>query len=114
VSSTPPARCSGSPRASAHDLEFEGNSHGCERYAIGYATAESVTGPYTKGEEPLFTTDASDGRFIGPGGQDVVVAPDGSDGLAFHSWYGGLTYRAMNPVDLEWQDGRPVVGTTTP
>ena len=37
----------------------------------------AVTGPFTKGEEPLFTTDATDGRYVGPGGQDVVTAPDG-------------------------------------
>jgi arabinan endo-1,5-alpha-L-arabinosidase len=93
-------------------LMYSANDYGGEKYAIGYATADSVTGPYTKGEEPLFTTDAGGGRYIGPGGQDVVVGPDGSERLAFHSWYGAITYRAMNVLDLEWEDGRPVVRTS--
>jgi arabinan endo-1,5-alpha-L-arabinosidase len=100
-------------RDGTYTLLYSSNDYGGDQYKIGYATAESVTGPYTKGEEPLYTTDASDGRYIGPGGQDVVVAPDGSDQLVFHSWYGGITYRAMNLVDLTWEDGRPVVQGAT-
>ena len=41
-----------------------------------------------------------DGRYVGPGGQDVVVGPDGEDVLVFHSWYGGETYRGMNVLPL--------------
>jgi beta-xylosidase len=98
-------------RDGTYVLMYSANDYGGEQYAIGYATADSVTGPYTKGEEPLFTTEASDGVYVGPGGQDVVVAPDGSDQLAFHSWYGGITYRGMNMAGLTWEDGRPVVVT---
>ena len=96
-------------RDGSYVLLYSANDYGGERYAIGYATADAATGPYTKGEDPLFTTAASGGEYVGPGGQDVVVAPDGSDQLAFHSWYGGLTYRAMNLLHLEWEDGRPTV-----
>jgi arabinan endo-1,5-alpha-L-arabinosidase len=96
-------------RDGTYTLLYSANSYGGEEYAIGYATAEEVTGPYTKGEEPLFTTDASGGEYIGPGGQDVVTGPDGEDRLVFHSWYGGITYRAINVLDLTWEDGRPVV-----
>lgn len=97
-------------RDGTYVLLYSANSYGGAEYAIGYATADAITGPYTKGEEPLFTTEASDGVYIGPGGQDVVVTPDGEDLLAFHSWYGGITYRAMNILELKWEDGRPVVG----
>jgi arabinan endo-1,5-alpha-L-arabinosidase len=98
-------------RDGSYVLMYSANDYGGEQYAIGYATADSVTGPYTKGEEPLFTTEASGGVYVGPGGQDVVVAPDGSDQLAFHSWYGGITYRGMNMAELTWKGGRPVVAT---
>ncbi|MCW2700696.1 MAG: hypothetical protein JWQ45_2231 [Blastococcus sp.] len=100
-------------RDGTYTLLYSSNDYGGEEYKIGYATAQSVTGPYTKDDQPLFTTDASDGRYIGPGGQDVVVAPDGSDRLAFHSWYGGISYRAMNLVELTWENGRPVVHAGT-
>jgi beta-xylosidase len=98
-------------RDGVYTLLYSCNDYGGDEYKIGYATADAVTGPYTKGAEPVFTTDAGDGRYVGPGGQDVVVAPDGSDELAFHSWYGGNTYRGMNFADLTWEDGRPVVHT---
>ena len=97
-------------RDGTYALMYSANDYGSDQYAIGYATADAVTGPYTKGEDPLFTTDASDGRYLGPGGQDVVPTADGTDRLVFHSWYGGFGYRALNVLELTWQDGRPVVG----
>jgi beta-xylosidase len=97
-------------RDGVYVLLYSANGYGGEEYATGYATADSPTGPYTKAEEPLLSTDGTDGRYVGPGGQDVVTTPEGEDVLAFHSWYGGLSYRAMNAVELTWEDGRPVVG----
>jgi arabinan endo-1,5-alpha-L-arabinosidase len=96
-------------RDGTYVLMYSANDYGSDKYAIGYATADSPTGPFTKGEEPLLTTDASDGQFVGPGGQDVVTAPDGSDRLVFHSWDLAFTQRGINVVPLEWEDGKPVV-----
>ncbi|MCW2742791.1 MAG: hypothetical protein JWR45_3213 [Blastococcus sp.] len=97
-------------REGTYVLMYSANDYGSDQYAIGYATADAVTGPYVKGADPLFTTDASDGRYLGPGGQDVVTAEDGTDRLAFHSWYGDFSYRALNLLDLGFEGGRPVVG----
>ena len=95
-------------RDGVYTLLYSANDYGGPSYAIGYATASSVLGPYTKAEEPLLTTqDAPD--YVGPGGQDVVVGPDGEDRLVFHSWYLDNTYRGMNVLPLEWEDGRPRV-----
>lgn len=96
-------------RDGTYVLLYSANDYGGEHYAIGYATADSVTGPYTKADGPLLTTDATGGRFVGPGGQDVVVGPDGADRLVFHSWYGEGTYRALNVLPLEWDDRQPSV-----
>lgn len=93
-------------------LLYSANSYGGAEYTIGYATAPSLDGPWTKDPEPLFSTEMFDGRYVGPGGQDVVVGPDGEDLLVFHSWYGENTYRAMNVLPLRWEDGRPVVAPT--
>jgi beta-xylosidase len=90
-------------------LMYSANDYGSDKYAIGYATADSPTGPFTKAEEPLLTTDGSEGRFVGPGGQDVVTAADGSDRLVFHSWDVAFLQRAVYVVPLDWDDGRPVV-----
>ncbi|MDT0166823.1 glycoside hydrolase family 43 protein [Actinotalea sp. AC32] len=90
-------------------LLYSANSYGGAAYTIGYAQASSLDGPWEKHPDPLFSSDMFDGRYEGPGGQDVVVGPDGDDVLVFHSWYGGTTYRAMNVLPLGWEDGRPVV-----
>jgi len=96
-------------RDGTYVLMYSANDYGSDKYAIGYATADSPTGPFTKAEEPLLTTDGSEGRFVGPGGQDVVTAPDGSDRLVFHSWDVAFLQRAVYVVPLDWDDGRPVV-----
>lgn len=96
-------------RDGTYVLLYSANDYGGPAYTIGYATASSVLGPYTKNPEPLVTTYQFDSRYVGPGGQDVVVGPDGEDRLVFHSWYGQNTYRGMNVLPLTWQDGHPVV-----
>jgi beta-xylosidase len=96
-------------RDGTYVLMYSANNYGGGDYAIGYATAESPTGPFTKAEEPLLSTDATEGRYIGPGGQDVVTAPDGSDRLVFHAWDAAFLERGVNVLPLEWEDGRPVV-----
>jgi arabinan endo-1,5-alpha-L-arabinosidase len=96
-------------RDGTYVLMYSANDYGSDAYAIGYATADSPTGPFTKAEEPLLTTDASGGRLIGPGGQDVVTAPDGTDRLVLHSWDVAFLERGVHVVPLEWEDGRPEV-----
>jgi arabinan endo-1,5-alpha-L-arabinosidase len=96
-------------RDGTYVLLYSANDYGSDAYAVGYATADSPTGPFTKAEEPLLTTDASEGRFVGPGGQDVVTAPDGTDRLVIHSWDVAFLERGMHVVPLEWEDGEPVV-----
>ena len=96
-------------RDGTYVLMYSANDYGSDAYAIGYATADSPTGPFTKSEEPLLTTDSSGGRYVGPGGQDVVTAPDGSDVLVFHSWDVAFIERGVYVAPLEWEDGKPVV-----
>ncbi|WP_407343214.1 glycoside hydrolase family 43 protein [Pengzhenrongella phosphoraccumulans] len=94
---------------SSYVLLYSANNYGDGSYAIGYATAQTITGPYVKHPEPLLSTASSDGRFTGPGGQDVVQAPDGTDWLTFHSWDPAGVYRGMNAVPLGWNGDEPVV-----
>ncbi|ROS78419.1 family 43 glycosylhydrolase [Cellulomonas sp. PhB143] len=79
-------------------------------YRTAYATAPSVTGPYTKATTELMTSDRFQDDVRGPGGQDVVPAPGGGDAIVFHGWDPTFTYRAMYVSDLEWSaDGVPSV-----
>ena len=95
-------------REGQYVLFYSANDYGGENYATGYAVADSVLGPYVKAPQPLMTTDLSDGRYIGPGGQDVVAGPDG-DVIVFHSWDDNIIQRGMNVLPLKWIDGEPVV-----
>lgn len=94
---------------SKYVLFYSANNYGNDSYAIGYATAASVTGPYTKNGKPLLSTSSSHGLYFGPGGQDVATAPDGSDRLVFHSWDPTVVYRGMNVLPLQWKNDEPVV-----
>lgn len=50
-------------------------------YAVGYATAPSPTGPWTKGENnPILAKKDTPGGFVsGPGHGDFVYSPDGTE-----------------------------------
>jgi len=68
-----------------------------------------MDGPWTKADEPLLTTAATGDEVRGPGGQDVVVAPDGSARLVFHGWDPSYSYRSLHVAPLEWNGLEPVV-----
>lgn len=94
---------------SKYILLYSANNYAGGAYAIGYATSASLLGPYTKHGSPLLSTSNSHGLYTGPGGQDVVVGPDGKDYLVFHSWDPALVYRGMNVLPLSWKNDEPVV-----
>lgn len=101
------------PTLVAHDegltLLYSANDYGGDRYAIGYATAPSMEGPWSKGEQPLLTTAATGDEVRGPGGQDVVAGPDGAPRLAFHGWDPSYSYRSLHIAPLEWSGLVPAV-----
>jgi len=84
-------------------LFYSANRYFGGDYAIGYATATAIEGPWTKHDGPWFTSDDTDYEIIGPGGQDVI-----GDTLLLHGWDIDLTYRALYTLPLEWRDGLPV------
>ena len=89
-------------------LFYSANDYSSPRYAVGYAVADEPMGPYTKAEEPLLETQMLAG-VVGPGGQDVVLGPDGETWLLFHGWMPG-GYRSLHLAQLQWIDDQPVVG----
>jgi len=96
--------------AGKYYLFYSANSYAGVDYAIGYALADNVTGPYSKpSKEPLLKSDLKQGAAIGPGGQDIVVDKDGETWLVYHSWDPSATYRRMMIDELEWQGDTPVV-----
>ncbi|MCK0118126.1 glycoside hydrolase family 43 protein [Isoptericola sp. S6320L] len=92
---------------------YSASFYGDDSYAVGHATAPSLTGPWTKDPEPLLSTVGSGGMYRGPGGQDVVPTPDGEMFL-FHAWDGAYVERELYGVPLVWEAGRPVLELPTP
>ncbi|MGW6984867.1 family 43 glycosylhydrolase [Streptomyces sp. NPDC054932] len=97
-------------RGGRYVLFYSADSYEGGGYKSGYAVASALRGPYTKGAAPLMTTESFDGAVRGPGGQDVVVGPDGRDRIVFHGWSpDGSRRRVLYVADLGFADGRPVV-----
>ncbi|MDT0442690.1 glycoside hydrolase family 43 protein [Streptomyces johnsoniae] len=95
-------------RGGSYVLLYSAGFYGDGSYFTGYATAPALTGPYTKSDTPLLTTEET--GIPGPGGQDVVG--DGTDDwLVFH---GVLSeeplVRGMYVAPLHWAGDVPSVG----
>jgi beta-xylosidase len=98
-------------------LFFSANDYGSRDYAVGYATAREVLGPYRDG--PANPILRSRGAAAGPGGQAVVQDGDGGLWLAYHAWDSAAVgddaggQRSMWLDRLSFQDGRPRVDGPT-
>lgn len=101
-------------------LLYSANDYGSPDYAVGYATATKVLGPYRDGPgNPILR---SHGPAAGPGGQAVVRAGDGDLWLAYHAWDSAAVgddaggQRALWLDRLSFSGGRPRVDgpTATP
>jgi beta-xylosidase len=93
-------------------LFYSANWWDSERYAIGYATASNVIGPYTKvtTTEPWF---ASDANVAGPGGQDWFTDESGQLRMAYHGWQPGQVgypdgARSLRLASVSFVDGTPI------
>jgi hypothetical protein len=69
--------------------------------------ADAALGPYKKAAGPFLKTSTDRGPVLGPGGQDIVVAPSGETWLLYHSWDSSVTFRSLNVDKLNWEGGTP-------
>lgn len=76
--------------STTYHLLYSGNGYYNSSYAVGYATASSVTGPYTKQGQIM----QSCGVVVGPGKCMMFIDLFGTLQLAYHSWamQGASTY----------------------
>ncbi|MBA2253951.1 MAG: family 43 glycosylhydrolase [Chloroflexi bacterium] len=95
-------------------LFFSGNDFASAAYAVGYATSDKVTGPYTDAEEnPILKTVRN--VVAGPGHQSIVTDRDGDLWMTYHAWdvkhigYQNGGRRAMWIDELVFEGDRAVV-----
>ena len=102
--------------AGRYYLFYSANRYAGAEYAVGYAVADAIAGPYQKPAGPILVTSMTGEPVIGPGGQDVVRDTRGATWLLYHAWDQSLTYRRLHLNELSWEGERPVVkgGTTRP
>lgn len=111
-----------SPQLVVHEgryyMFYSGNDFGSVRYAVGYATADALEGPYTDAEEnPILSTDfaaAADLGLAGPGHQAIFTDADGDLWIAYHAWPNtsigdDRIGRHLWLDELRFEDGRPVI-----
>jgi beta-xylosidase len=101
-------------------LFFSANDYNSRDYAVGYATAADVMGPYLDAEEnPILATEvpfgSPPGSPAGPGHQSIVADGAGALWMVYHAWDSGLIgdriggRRAMWIDELVFENGRPIV-----
>lgn len=88
-------------------LSFSSNMYNTLQYDVSYATASSITGPYTKSSEPLLVSgDPSNvGDLAAPGGSDF--SKDGTK-IVFHAFENGQDMsdgRAMFTAGIKLSNG---------
>jgi len=85
-------------------------------YAVGYATASRIGGPYRKApENPILVTK---GAVAGPGHQTVVKDGAGRTWLAYHAWTAGqigdtVGYRSLRLEPITFGGGKARVSGPT-
>jgi beta-xylosidase len=99
-------------------LFFSANGYDTAFYAVGYATAKKLAGPYVDApENPILTAvDEADGtQARGPGHQSIVTDKDGDLWMAYHAWdddavgYGNFGQRSVWIDPLTLSDGKATV-----
>jgi beta-xylosidase len=98
-------------RDGTYYLFFSANDYASDQYAVGYATATALLGPYADADEnPILATPGDPAnRAFGPGGQAIVTGIDGGDWMLYHAWDGLFRERSMWLDRVTWQEGRPLV-----
>jgi arabinan endo-1,5-alpha-L-arabinosidase len=96
-------------RGGRYILFYSANDYATEKYAVGVAESPSLRGPYTASGSPFLSTASSKGRYLGPGGEDVVSFGS-RDWLVFHSWDEAYAYRGMVVRPLSWKGAVPSLG----
>ncbi len=90
-------------RQGMYYLMYSGTGADSPDYGIGYATASSPLGPFTKyAGNPIA---GRGGKVLGPGHHCVVTGPDGKLWLVYHQkWEDNISFHRFLAIDPLWFD----------
>lgn len=96
-------------RDGTYYLFYTGNGYNTRNYAVGYATSDSLLGPYTDAEEnPILETTAPvgspAGEAAGPGHTSIIEDDDGDLWLVYHAWDVALVGDQLGGTRTMWID----------
>ena len=90
-------------------MTYSGGAWTGSGYAVSWAVADHPLGPWAPAPASAPPLLATGDDLVGPGHNSVVVAPDGADVIAFHSWDALGTRRQMRLHRFEVTPRGPVV-----
>jgi hypothetical protein len=89
---------------------YSGGNWQTPGYGVGFATSDSVMGPYrdTANLEGPTVLQSIPGELIGPGHNSVILGPDDTTWfIVYHSWNEDRTRRQMCLDPVEWTPTGP-------
>jgi beta-xylosidase len=91
-------------------LFYSANAYDSVRYAVGYATSDTLTGPYVDAEEnPILKTKEGPSGPFGPGHQTLIEDRDGDLWMVYHAWDQSFLGRQVWIDELVFEGGKPIV-----
>ena len=98
-------------RGGTYYLMYSGTGADSPNYGIGYATATSPLGPYTKyAGNPIVHRE---GKLLGPGHHCVIEGPDKKLWLVYHQkWDAEKNFHRFLAIDPMWFDEKGVIHAT--
>lgn len=90
-------------------MTFSGGAWTGEGYQVSWAVADHPLGPWTPAPADAPPLLASGHGLVGPGHNSLVVGPDGSDVIVFHSWDARRTHRRMHLARISFEPDGPRV-----
>lgn len=99
-------------RAGRYWMTYSGGAWTGPGYAVSYASARHPLGEWTHAPSGSPAVLETGPTLIGPGHNSLVVAPDGTDRIAFHAWNEAGTARQMHLARIEFTPEGPIVDLT--
>jgi len=95
-------------RVGRYWMTYSGGAWTGPGYAVSWATSAHPLGPWTHAPAGSPAVLQTGPNLIGPGHNSLVVAPDGTDRIAFHAWNDDGSRRQMHLAPIAFTGTGPI------